>query len=81
MNFSPYQVWASFSHRIQDRIKGLLKPTSISLAMGALADLNHGKADLIVENVLLRQRLIVLHRQIKRPQLSNGDRIRLVLPA
>jgi len=28
---------------------------------------------------LLRQRLIVLNRQIKRPQLTNPDRIRLVI--
>jgi putative transposase len=81
MNYSPSQVWASFTHRIQDTIKGWLKPTSFSLAMGALADLNRSKADIIVENALLRQQLIVLHRQIKRPQLSNGDRIRLVLLA
>ena len=29
--------------------------------------------------MLLRQQLIILKRQIKRPQLSNPDRIRLVL--
>jgi len=81
MNYSPSQVWAFFTHRIQGTIKGWLKPTSVTLVMGALADLNRSKADLIVENALLRQQLIVLHRQIKRPQLSNGDRIRLVLLA
>jgi hypothetical protein len=48
------------------------------LALGAIIDLSRSKADLIVENALLRQQLIVLHRQIKRPQLTNGDRIRLV---
>jgi len=30
-------------------------------------------------NALLRQQLIVLNRQIKRPQLTNSDRFRLVL--
>ncbi|MDZ7933406.1 MAG: helix-turn-helix domain-containing protein, partial [Emticicia sp.] len=41
---------------------------------------NNGKpsADLVVENALLRQQLIVLNRQIKRPQLTNSDRFRLV---
>jgi hypothetical protein len=37
---------------------------------------NH--TDLVVENALLRQQLIVLNRQIKRPQLTNPDRFRLV---
>jgi len=56
-----------------------MKPTTVTLALGALADLSRSKADLLVENALLRQQLIVLNRQIKRPQLTNGDRIRLVL--
>jgi hypothetical protein len=37
------------------------------------------RTDLIVENALLRQQLIVLHRQIKQPQLTNGDRFYLLL--
>jgi hypothetical protein len=36
-------------------------------------------ADPIAENIMLRQQLIVLKRQVKRPQLNNGDRLRLVL--
>ena len=60
---------------------GWIKPTTVVLALGALADLSRSKADLLVENALLRQQLIVLNRQIKRPQLTNGDRIRLVLLA
>ncbi len=32
----------------------------------------------MVENAILRQQLIVLNRQIKRPQLTNPDRFRLV---
>jgi hypothetical protein len=51
------------------------------LAIGAITDLSRIRADLLVENALLRQQLIVLYRQIKRPQLTNGDRIRLVLLA
>jgi putative transposase len=34
-----------------------------------------------VENALLRQQLIVLRRQVKRPALAPGDRVRLVLLA
>jgi transposase InsO family protein len=79
MNSSPCPFWVSFSHWIQHQIKGWMKPTTVTLALGALADLSRSKADLLVENALLRQQLIVLNRQIKRPQLTNGDRIRLVL--
>ena len=81
MNSSPYPFWVSFSHWIQHQIKGWVKPTTVALALGAIADLSRSKADLIVENALLRQQLIVLHRQVKRPKLTNGDRIRLVLLA
>jgi putative transposase len=44
-------------------------------------DTTRSRADLIAENALLRQQLIVLSRQIKRPQLTKADRIRLVLLA
>jgi putative transposase len=81
MNFAPHPFWASLSHWIQQKINGWLKPTTLSLAVGAITDLSRSRADLLVENALLRQQLIVLHRQIKRPQLTNGDRIRLVLLA
>jgi transposase InsO family protein len=81
MNPSPCPFWVSFSHSIEHQIKGWVKPTTITLALGALVDLSRSKADLLVENALLRQQLIVLHRQVKRPKLTNGDRIRLVLLA
>jgi hypothetical protein len=70
MNSSPCPFWVSFSHWIQLQIKGWLKPTTVTLALGALADLSRSKADLLVENALLRQQLIVLHRQVKRPKLT-----------
>jgi putative transposase len=41
--------------------------------------MKRSKTDLIVENALLRQQLIVLNRQVKKPQLTNHDRVRLVL--
>ena len=43
--------------------------------------MTRSRTDLIAENAMLRQQLIVLNRQMKRPQLTNGDRIRLVLLA
>jgi putative transposase len=52
-----------------------------SIVVGTLKDLRRNRRDLIVENAMLRQQLIVLNRQVKRPQLTQGDRVRLVLLA
>ena len=63
---------------LQERIKLWTKPVTSSLAVGILSDLTRSRADLVVENALLRQQLIVLNRQVKRPQLTNPERFRLV---
>ena len=60
-------------------LKQWTKPVSATLVTGALSDLTRSRADLIAECVMLRQQLIVLKRQVKRPQLTNRDRLRLVL--
>ncbi len=67
------------------------KPTSDALFLttsavpGVVLDLCSGKQELVVvvvvENALLRQQLIVLRRQVNRPQFSNTDRALLVLLA
>ena len=44
-------------------------------------DLTRSKTQLVLENVLLRQQLIVLQRQVKRPALTWQDRTLLVLIA
>ena len=49
--------------------------------MSTVADLKRSKAELIVENMLLRQQLIVLERQVVRPKLTQHDRRVLVLLA
>ncbi|MCX6056619.1 MAG: hypothetical protein NTW69_00470 [Chloroflexi bacterium] len=64
---------------LQERVKLWTKPATSVLIIGALSDLTRSHADLVVENALLRQQLIVLNRQVKRPQLTNLDRLRLVL--
>jgi putative transposase len=61
-------------HWLQERVKHWTKPAT----PGLLSDLTRSRADLVVENALLRQQLIVLNRQIKRPQLTDSDRFRLV---
>jgi transposase InsO family protein len=67
--------------RAKQHLKQWTKPVTATLVTGALSDTTRSRADLIAENVMLRQQLIVLNRQVKRPQLTNGDRIRLVLLA
>jgi putative transposase len=59
----------------------LTQPSRHSLVLSIAADLTRSKADLIAENALLRQQLIVLHRQVKKPTVSHSDRLWLVLLA
>ena len=61
------------------------RPVSNSISagavVGAVLDLCCSKQELLLENALLRQQLIVLRRQVKRPQLNKTDRTLLVLLA
>jgi len=63
------------------RLLALLKPATGTLVGGALGDLARTKAELVAENGLLRQQLIVLRHQVRRPALSPADRFRLLLLA
>jgi putative transposase len=56
-------------------------PLTSSLPLGTLADLARSKAELLAENALLRQQLIILKRQVKRPACTKRDRVLLVLLA
>ena len=73
--------WHFFFVWIHHTLKSWTKPATALLIAGGLADLSRSRADLILENALLRQQLIVLRRQVKIPQLTNGDRFRMVLLA
>ena len=66
---------------VQDCIKRWLKPSSFSMAGGSAIDLTRSKTELIAENAFLRQQLIILQRQSKRPKLGNRDWIKLLLLA
>ncbi len=57
------------------------KPLSTSLTLGTLTDLGRSKPELIAENALLRQQLIILSRQVKRPACNKADRTLLILLA
>jgi hypothetical protein len=53
-------------------------PTSL---LGTLTDLSRSKSQLVAENALIRQQLIILRRQVKRPACTKTDRMLLVLLA
>src|SRR4030043_2336056 len=53
-------------------IKVGVKPATLSLFAGTLSDMALSRTDLIVENAMLRQKLIFLNRQVKRPQLTQS---------
>jgi len=57
------------------------KPLLTSLPLATLTDLGRSKSELIAENALLRQQLIILRRQVKRPACTKTDRVFLVLLA
>src|SRR2546428_12583922 len=53
-------------------------PLSTSLMLGTVTDLFRSKSQLVAENALLRQQLIILRRQVKRPVYTRADRMVLV---
>lgn len=55
-------IWKWFLDQIQSRVKHWTSPASAALAAGFVVDLTRNKVDLLIENVLLRQQLIVLER-------------------
>jgi putative transposase len=66
---------------LQHRFVDWTKPSTTSLVLGTLTDLPRSKSELVAENALLRQQLIVLRRQVKRPACAKTDRMLLVLLA
>jgi putative transposase len=66
---------------LSSRLARWTKPIRTSLPLATLTDLGKSKSQLIAENALLRQQLIVLRRQVKRPPITRTDRILLVLLA
>jgi hypothetical protein len=67
----------SFHHHLVD----WTKPSNTSLVLGTITDLSRSKSELVAENALLRQQLIILSRQVKRPACVKTDRMLLVLLA
>ncbi len=61
-----------------NRLRARTKPLTNTLLVGAAADVVRSRQALIVENALLRQQLLVLQRQVKRPKLRWRDRVVIV---
>jgi putative transposase len=66
---------------LSSRFTRWTKPLGTSLPLSTLTDLGKSKSEPIAENALLRQQLIILHRQAKRPPITRTDRLLLVLLA
>ncbi len=66
---------------VRARIVRWTTPTTPAPTSGLLADLVRSRRELLLENALLRQQLLVLRRQTKRPRLTATDRGLLVLLA
>ena len=64
-------LWMSLSNWCQSLLKHWTKPAPPTSIIGIYSDLACSRSDLVVENALLRQQLIVLNHQVKRPQLFN----------
>ena len=71
----------SIGSRVIRWLREWTKPDNHGLVGGAVADATRNKSELMLENALLRQQLIVLERQVKRPQLSWRERGSMVLLA
>jgi putative transposase len=66
---------------LHHRFVAWTKPNTTSLLLRTLTDLARSKTELVAENTLLRQQLIILRRQVKRPACTKTDRMLLVLLA
>src|SRR5687768_16568583 len=67
--------------RIEQRFKHWSQPKNAGLLLGTITDMTRNKSELMVENAFLRQQLIVLRRQTKRPVLTASARGLLVVLA
>ena len=75
------QLAGACFHLLQHGFLCWSRPQKTSLLLGTLADLARGKSELVAENALLRQQLIILRQQSKRPVCTWRDRSLLVLLA
>jgi putative transposase len=70
--------FSNLLHAVKQSLRSLVKPANYSLAANVMADLTRSKTELILENAFLRQQLIILDRQVKRPLARPRERVLLV---
>jgi putative transposase len=66
---------------VEWRLKRWTKPARTNQVLSTVTDLSRSKAELIAENMFLRQQVIILEQQVTRPKLKPRDRQILVLLA
>ena len=64
---------------LNQKLQQWSRPTTGIAVLESVTDLMRPKSELVLENALLRQQVIVLQRQVKRPKITNIDRRLLVL--
>jgi len=77
--FSFAQSIGSLWQAVKRWLRQWAKPINDTLVLNAALDLTRSKSELVLENALLRQQLIVLKRQVKRPKFTWRDRALFVL--
>jgi transposase InsO family protein len=71
----------SVCQAVKQRLRQWTRPDNHTLILNTALDLTRSKPELVLENALLRQQLIILQRQTKRPKLTWRDRSLIVLLA
>ena len=75
------QILGSLCQILLQPVRRWTKPDNHAPIPNAALDLTRSKSELMLENALLRQQMIVLKRQTKRPKLTWRDRAVMVLLA
>jgi hypothetical protein len=78
--FCPRQSLLRLWRAVKQRLRRWAKPNN-HLILNVAADLSRSRSELVLENAFLRQQLIILERQVKRPVLTQRDRVLFVLLA
>ncbi len=66
------------SQCLTGRLRVWIKPITETPVLGAVTDITRSRRELLLENALLRQQLLVVNRQVKRPKLRERDRLVIV---
>ena len=72
------KLWTQLSNAANQLFRRIMEPARSNLVTGTVADLPRSRTELLAENALLRQQLIVLHRQVKTPRLTWCQRLSLL---